>query len=273
MPARAFCHPWRLLRRGGTFLCVTVIGMCLLAAGCARPTGDFGRAAPARLNDSALPVIGRYLTLGRGEAVSGFPVSDGERRLYDLGWSLVQAPWLPLPDARQNAAPSLEKWQEGMRAELKRHRILRQFLYLYPAEDYVEALEREEFQADAAWFQRIIVHIDGDLATIRPFCEQAVRIAQFDAQRVAMLQESHPMQGLDLLQNAIVRQEENRIFMRWVRQSVNTRLRAYHAAARAGAARHRAPALEVRLSQKLAQMSLLIRQLQGSCGTRGAVWI
>ncbi|HQF31403.1 MAG TPA: hypothetical protein PLJ34_08145, partial [Hyphomicrobiales bacterium] len=86
----ATAAPTKLLRTA--LRCGALAALAIVLAGCLRPTGDFGRARPSFVNDQIAPMIGLASASARGEAVSLYNLTDDERELRDLSWSIVRPP-------------------------------------------------------------------------------------------------------------------------------------------------------------------------------------
>jgi hypothetical protein len=63
--------------------------LLLTLAGCARPTGDFGRAEHNVLHDEVMPAIGKARAKG-----SDFNLADQEVEMRDRIWRYLVAPCL-----------------------------------------------------------------------------------------------------------------------------------------------------------------------------------
>src|SRR5690606_31726821 len=83
----------RVTYRGrAAWAAVTLAAIILALAGCARPVGDFGRAAPGVLHDAIMPAVGAARAEAAGEPVSDFNRTDEETEMHNRVWRFLVAP-------------------------------------------------------------------------------------------------------------------------------------------------------------------------------------
>jgi hypothetical protein len=82
-----------------------------LLAGCARPVGDLGRAAPDPLHDQAMPLAGKARAALAKQPLSSFNLTDEEREMRDRIW-------------RYLVSPSASDWFADTMTELQRTAIV-----------------------------------------------------------------------------------------------------------------------------------------------------
>jgi len=188
-------------------------GLVLLPlAACARPTGDFGRAAPSVVHDAALPIVGRVVADARGEPVSGFTTTADEQRLRDRGWRFLVPARAGLVDA------SL--------AELERTRVLPATGLAYDAEDYYRSLRGGAFASDVARYNRLIADMNADAALLPGFDEVACRVLAADRERLGAAGRIPGLEA-DFVANARARVAENSAFIAAVGAALRARVVAY----------------------------------------------
>jgi hypothetical protein len=189
---------------------------CLLAAsaaGCAPPTGDFGRPHQNVIHDAVMPAVGGALARQRGEPVSGYRLTDGEREMRDLAWAIVMPPL----DAQ---------WRERSLVELRRTRILPANRVRLSKRSYVEALLATPYRSSVARYDRLLEDVEADNQRIEPFFQSAAKVAVDDRARARAIEHA-PEVRQDERANALSRIDENALLIAWVRQSFDERLAAY----------------------------------------------
>ncbi len=193
-----------------------VAGFALLLTACARPTGDFDRAAPSVVHDTIMPTIGDRLAKGRGEPVSAFNLTDDEKLLRDRGWTLVRP-------------PNSEDWIEGTRVELMRTRILPEASGKLDPGRYYAFLRSDRYRSSEARYDRVAADANGDAALVQPFCEVATRVARADEERLRALGR-RSVTTREELAGAQARVWENKRYTEWAVLALRFRLKSYRVA-------------------------------------------
>ncbi len=207
----ATAAPTKLLRTA--LRCGALAALAIVLAGCLRPTGDFGRARPSFVNDQIAPMIGLASASARGEAVSLYNLTDDERELRDLSWSIVRP-----PHARD--------WVHGAAAELERTRLLGPVdLYLDPRA-YYGILRLERYRSSEARYARVADDALADAEAVRPFYAAACRVFAADEERLNV---ANRLQNIteNSARLAANRVEENRNVVAWGWRALQFRLAAY----------------------------------------------
>ena len=196
---------------------LAVIAVLLLtAAGCAAPTGDFGRPRAGVLNDNILPLVGETAAWARGEPVSAAPFTDDERQLRDLAYAIVMP-----PDNRQGF--------ERMLAEWRRTRLAIEQKTMPNPADYADMLLMTSYRSSTARYRKLIDDIRADSTRPAPFFTIAARVAEMDDVRekaIAQMWHVAPSER----EHASIRIAENRMIVDWVQQRFAHRYAGYQLA-------------------------------------------
>lgn len=194
------------------FLLVSVFA-CIFVSGCVRPTGDFDRASPSVIHDTAFPKAGDEAARLRGDPVSKFNYTNDEKMLRSRGWGLIRPPWT-------------KDWIGGTVAELARTRILPETEGRVPPDLYLIYLRSDKFQSSDARYDKIASDAAGDAKLVQPFCEVALRVQKADDERLRVLQ-NKPVTTEETYEGAKARVWENRVMTKWVGQALRHRIIAY----------------------------------------------
>lgn len=192
------------------------LALGLIAAGCSRPTGDFGRAAPSVIHDKVMPAAGEQSARLRGDPVSKFNLTNDEKLMRDRGWGLIRPPWT-------------KDWIGGTIVELSRTRVLPEVEGRVPVDLYYLFLRSDKFRSSDARYDRVASDADGDAKLVRPFCEVALRVQTADRERLRVLA-NKPLTTEEMYAGAKARVWENRVMITWVGQALRYRIRAYQKA-------------------------------------------
>ena len=191
-----------------------VLVLAAALAGCGRPTGDFGRAAPSIVHDRVMPAVGaRVAEWDRGETVSDFNHTDREKALADRSWSLVRA-------------PHVRDWFGETLIEFERTRIIPEIDWAFDPKGYYNYLRRDAFVSSEARWNRAIADMRADAGLIGPFWSEARRVRDDDAQRLRALDQRRGG-APEELQNAYARIDENARVVDWVWRAMRLRVAAY----------------------------------------------
>ncbi len=214
--ARFFSGPGVLSRLGVKALTgrLLVAGMLVgLVAGCARPTGDFGRASSDRIHDEILPEYGHRLKNMRGEPTSTFNLTDLEQELRDRAWTLIR----PI---------SAKDWIDGTAIEAQRTGIIKPIDDKLDPSVYYLYLRSDKFRSSETRYERVVSDISGDTDLIRPFCTLATEIEDTDTERLNAMNRRKDLKPTEY-EASVGRVNENRNIIAWVKRSMSFRLAAY----------------------------------------------
>lgn len=182
------------------------------AAACARPTGDFGRAAPSFTHDVVMPEMGKWRAANAGEPVSNFNQTDQETLMHDRVWRFL-------------IAPHTRDWAFDTSVELQRTRI-------YPARDarftvdrYYNTLRSDKYQSSRVRYKRVGSDVDTDIALLPSTFEAICAVIEVDRQRAEALQGL--AMGAPMSTEAAARQAENGQYIDWFVRAIRYRYDSY----------------------------------------------
>ncbi|HWA19992.1 MAG TPA: hypothetical protein VG757_13440 [Devosia sp.] len=189
-------------------------GLALLAlAGCARPTGDFGRASDSVLHDEVMPRLGKMRAQGAGEPVSEFNLADVEIEMRDRVW-------------RYLTAPHAKDWYFDIAVELQRTRLAPMGKFNFKVDLYYRWLTGEAYASSRTRYNRLTDDIEADIATMKATFAAICAVQGLDRQREVA---AGGIDGLEpaMRQEALDRRAENRMVIGWFTRSVGYRYDAY----------------------------------------------
>jgi hypothetical protein len=145
--------------------------LVLLLAGCARPVGDLGRAAPDVIHDDLMPAAGAARARAQGEPVSDFNRTDEETEMADRIW-------------RFETSGHTHDWFFDTIAEWRRTRLL-------PAgggphftpDRYYNYLHGTAYQSAPVRYATMTEDIEADLATIPDTFAAICKVEAIDHRR------------------------------------------------------------------------------------------
>lgn len=187
-----------------------------MLAGCLVQDGDFGRPRASVVNDEILPWLGRHTARARGEPVSGYPFTDNERELRQLGYALVM-PGHPA-----------DHWNRFW-AELIRTRVTGPSTFPPDPNAYCHLLAREGYRSSRARFTRITDDVRADRNRIAPFFGKAGEVVAADRVREGALARLVDLRPVEV-RSARDRIAENRMVIDAVRQGLVSRVASYRCA-------------------------------------------
>jgi len=214
-------------------LCCLTLLLAAGLAGCAAE-GDFGRRQPSVVTDEVLPWAGRQLAWTRGEAVSGFMLTDDEKELRDRAWRFLMPAH---PRSRFDyALAELRRLRlmpagprPGSLGEAP-HRVLQYVgLGLYDDQQpdaYFKALMGQDWTSSHPPYRRLCGDIDADQALLDPLDAAAERVEAADRIRA---------RGLPLIPDlsegerdeALDRIAENQGLIWWITDALGRRVAGY----------------------------------------------
>lgn len=152
---------------------IAAAGLAVLAlglGGCARPTGDFGRAAPGVLHDSIMPAMGASRAYHAGEPVSDLNLTDQEREMHDRVWRFL-------------VAAHAHVWFYDTAVELQRTRLSGTIDTQFLADRYYATLRTTDYRSSPVRYRTVASDIDADIATIPGTFAAICRVIEVDRQR------------------------------------------------------------------------------------------
>ncbi len=181
-------------------------------AGCTS-MGDFGRLDRAFVADDVHDWVGREAAAHAGAPVSSANLTEDERLLRDLAFSLIVPPY------------GRERWD----VILYEYGIKRQFrtaLWVVDPTAYYQALLSADFRSTAGRYNRLIDDIRNDVVRIGPFFDIARRVVEMDRKRRDSLDYLPDIAQSDRF-NAFARIAENTLTIEWVQHSLAQRSAGY----------------------------------------------
>lgn len=191
--------------------------MAILAlTGCARPTGDFGRAAPSVLHDEIMPAMGASRAAADGEPVSDFNLTDQEREMHDRVWRFL-------------VAPHSRDWFYDTAVELQRTRLASDLDTGFSADRYYDYLRSERFQSSRVRYRKVADDVAIDIATIPETFAAICWVIEVDRQR-AIAVTNVRLAGADAPGQVAARKWENQQKIAWFTRALRYRHLAYSTA-------------------------------------------
>jgi hypothetical protein len=191
------------------------IALTAILSGCvARPVGDFGRAAPSWTHDAAMPAVGNFIAVNRGEPVSSFNKTDQEDEMHDRVWRFL-------------VATHAKDWQFDSAVELQRTRIVRPRDERFTIERYYQWLSRTEYQSSRTRYATVGRHVAADVDTLPTTFQAICKVIEIDRQRAI----AYASLGHDLAprvgEDVAARKYENDAFIDWFVRALNYRYSSY----------------------------------------------
>lgn len=182
--------------------------MTVVLAGCARPTGDFGRAQPSVLHDEIMPTIGN----ARADA-SNFNLTDEEQEMRDRIW-------------RYLVAPHAYDWFGDIAAEYQRTRIAPMSNKPLKTSRYYGWLHGERFVSSHVRFTRLEEDIIADVGMAPSAFRSICVVIELDRRRGIA---TNRIAGLEdeMRVNAAKRHAENDAAIDWFVRSLRYRYASY----------------------------------------------
>ncbi|WP_417580326.1 hypothetical protein [Pelagibacterium sp.] len=189
---------------------------CLLLSGCARPTGDFGRAAPSVLHDRVMPALGDARAAANGEPVSSFNRTDQEREMHDRVWRFL-------------VAPHAHDWFYDTAVELQRTRIASNLDVQFIADRYYSTLRSTQYQSSRVRYRKVSNDISIDIATIPATFAAICAVIEVDRQR-AIAASNVELAAADASGQVAARKWENDQKIDWFTRALTYRYQSYSVA-------------------------------------------
>lgn len=175
--------------------------------------GDFGRMRQSLTRDDMHDWLGREAAHHAGYPGSASSLTDDERQLRDLAYSIIEPPY------------DRGRWDSVIR-EYGVGRLGRSH---WPTNDrtfYGERLLHRAYRSAAARYSQLIDDVRTDTARIAPFVDTARRVADMDSKRQRSLRYVSALTENERA-NAESRIAENAMVVRWVADSLTERVAAY----------------------------------------------
>jgi hypothetical protein len=171
--------------------------VALALAGCARPVGDFGRAAPDPLHDTIMPFVGNARANAAKESVSSFNFSDEEKEMRDRVW-------------RYLVSPHAFDWSGDVAAEWQRTRLAAPSTKPLPVDRYYRWLHGERFASSPVRYGRLGDDVTTDLSMLPQVFAAICAVENIDRRRGLAANEIDSIEER-MRADAAARQAENRM--------------------------------------------------------------
>lgn len=184
------------------------LALLIVLAGCARPTGDFGRAEHNVIHDEIMPAIGNARAGG-----STFNLTDQEVEMRDRIW-------------RYLVAPHAYDWFGDIAVEYQRTRIVEMSDKPLATDKYYGWLHSTRFASSRVRFARIEEDAIADIGTMPATFASICSVIEIDRQRQIA---SDAISGLEAETsvNVAKRRAENEAAIGWFVRSVQHRYASY----------------------------------------------
>jgi len=192
---------------------VILIICTLMLVGCARPTGDFGRAKPGILHDEILPTIGKLRALVFGENVSLLNQTDEEVEMHDRAWRFI-------------IAPHSQDWFFNVLVEWQRTRLTPPFDTSGSYDRYYAILRSERYRSSRVRYNRLADDIGADMATMPGVFRAICAVNEIDhrrAEAAASLRAPNDPAVADVY----YRRQENLAYIDWFVGAARYRYNSY----------------------------------------------
>lgn len=199
---------------GGTIWnALAAVVLVLVAGACARPVGDFGRAAPSVIHDEIMPAMGRQSAHARGEPVSDFNLTDQEREMHDRVWRFL-------------VAPHTRDWFYDTAVELQRTRLSGVRDTAFAPTRYYTYLRSTEYASSAVRYRTVANDITLDIATLPTTFAAICAVIEVDRQR-AVAVANVTLAAPDAPEEAAARKWENDRRIAWFTRALDYRHQSY----------------------------------------------
>ncbi|MDB5654447.1 MAG: hypothetical protein JWQ94_2060 [Tardiphaga sp.] len=175
--------------------------------------GDFGRARQSAISDDMHSWIGAEATASVGLHASEFQLTDGEKRMRDLAYPLIEPP-LSRPAWKSvfgDYRPLPSPWRQA------------------PAFDrtaYGRMLIDEPHRSHTSRYSELMDDVRNDILRFETFYGTAARVIELDSKRNASLKLVSGLSPQER-EDALARMDENALILQWVEQCLQRRVSSY----------------------------------------------
>ncbi len=182
--------PWRVAGR------IALIAVIVGLAACSQRAGDLGRQRSDYLTRNVYDPIDRRLLTGGAIEMSKLPLSDEERRMYNVLWRFFSA-----PQAREWTAFGTSRISPIDLATGKSDE---------KTDRYYAWLKRSNFQSSRARYNAVAGHVAADVQTIASAFDAVCAVMRLDTRRRTAV-DAFPDLGADEQEQVELRLKENAI--------------------------------------------------------------
>lgn len=190
-----------------------VVSLAGMLGGCARPTGDFGRAAPSVLHDRIMPEMGAARAAADGEPVSTFNLTDQEREMHDRVWRFL-------------VAPHAHDWFYDTAVELQRTRLASNLDQQFVSNRYYRYISTAAYQSSRVRYKKVANDIVIDLATLPATFKSICDVIEVDRQRAIAVRHAGALPA-NAEQQVAARKWENDQKIGWFTRALSYRYNSY----------------------------------------------
>ena len=192
---------------------VTLAAAILALAGCTRPVGDFGRAAPSVLHDAIMPAAGAARAGAAGEPVSGFNLTDQESEMHNRVWRFL-------------IAPHAHDWFYDTAVELQRTRLSGATDTSFSPDRYYNHLRSTRYASSRVRYQTVANDIWIDISTAPATFAAICAVIEVDRQR-AIAVANVASAGTGAEAQVAARRAENEAHIAWFTRALRYRYQSY----------------------------------------------
>ena len=192
------------------FIVILLLGF---VTGCARPVGDFGRAAESATHDEILPAIGTWRARASSEPASNFNFTDEENEMHDRVW-------------RYLIAAHSSDWFFDIVTEWQRTRLLPPQDSRFKHDRYYAHLRSEKYRSSKVRYVRVSRDIEADLNMTPSVLKSICSVLEINRRRdeaVRSLRSEGSLEATEVAQ----RKAENWMFINWFKRALRYRYESY----------------------------------------------
>lgn len=191
----------------------TALIALVAGAGCvARPTGDFGRAAPSWTHDEAMPTVGKWRAGLNKEPVSRFNLTDQEEEMHNRVWRFLVA--------------AHADWFHDAATELQRTRLTGPLDHRFGISRYYDWLKNTRYRSSRVRYATVGDDIEKDLATIPGTFLAICAVIEVDRNR-AISEGAFHAGDAAIGQDVAARKIENDTYIDWFVRALRYRYESY----------------------------------------------
>lgn len=192
---------------------LAAVAAALLLSGCARPVGDFGRAAPDALHDSLMPALGKLRSTSIKQPASSFNLTDQERAMRDRVW-------------RYFVSPHAFDWFGDIAVEMSRTGVLTPSRKPLKTNTYYAWLRGTNYASSTVRYTRLADDVQADIDMLPDTLAAICAVQAVDRQR-GLAANGLPDLEDNVAENAAARQAENQAITNGFVRALDNRYESY----------------------------------------------